>query len=112
MASATHLHAMLVSLSLLLSHSILLYTQSLFCAGILNDVLSLILHRLKGSSVVVTLSDQQQIGRKKEEAAKEKLLQKAYQFLAAFTRLVPFLYAGCPIFSWMYKPLTFFCDSN
>lgn len=67
--------------------------SSFFCAGILNDVLSLILHCLKRSSIVVALSDHEQREETEEERAKEKLLQKAYQFLAAFARLVPFLYA-------------------
>lgn len=65
---------------------------SLLCIGVLNDVLNLILHRLKGSSFVRTSFDQQKKGKLEEEQAKEKFCQKAYQFLAAVARLVPNVY--------------------
>ena len=65
---------------------------SVVYTGVLNDVLNLILHRLTGSSCVRASSTHQQKG-KTEEQAKEKLSQKAFQFLAAFARLVPFVNA-------------------
>lgn len=66
---------------------------SVVYTGVLNDVLNLILHRLTGSSCVRASSDHQQKGKMEEEQAKEKLSQKAFQFLAAFARLVPFVSA-------------------
>ena len=64
-------------------------TNSPLCAGILSDVLSLILNRLKGSSIVKMSSDHEQKVKTAEEQAKEKLSQKAHQFLTAFAWLVP-----------------------
>ena len=63
------------------------------CAGVLNDVLNLVLHRLKDSNFVKTPSDHEQGEKLEQKQAKDKLAQKAYQFLAAFALLVHCVHA-------------------
>lgn len=67
-------------------------SYNLLCAGVLNDVLNLVLHRLKDSSFVKTSSDPERKGKQEEEQTKEKLARKAYQFLTAFALLVPIIF--------------------
>lgn len=63
-------------------------TLSLSYAGVLHDVLNLILQRLKGSIFIQT-SDHEQKGEMEEEQAKENLSRKAFQFMTALARFVP-----------------------
>lgn len=68
------------------NHSLSLSVLQLY-AGVLNDVLDLILQRLKGSIFIQT-SDHEQKEGVEEEQAKENLSRKAFQFMTALARLV------------------------